>query len=136
MSKSAITFKQTGRFTKTMKFFNHALKRDYLNILDKYGQMGVEALREATPVNSGLTADSWTYEIESNEKTCKISWYNTNTVTNKTGYEFNIAILLRYGHATRNGGWVEPNDFITPAIKPIFEDLANKAWDSIIDVKK
>lgn len=135
MSKSSVTFKQTGKFTKTIKFFNHCLNRDYLNVLDKYGQKGVEALREATPVDTGLTADSWTYDIVSDGKTSKISWYNTNTVTNKTGYEFNIAVLLRYGHGTRNGGWVEPNDFITPAMRPIFQQIADEAWDAIINVK-
>lgn len=135
MSKSAIKFKQTGKFTKTIKFFNHALRRDYLNVLDKYGRMGVEALKDATPVNTGLTANSWTYDIVSDNKTCKISWYNTNTVTNKTGYDFNIVVLLRYGHGTRNGGWVEPNDFITPAMKPIFKKIAEEAWDAIIDIK-
>ena len=129
---SMIKFSQTGSFSKTTKFLNHCLKRDYLNILDKYGQMGVKALKDATPKDSGLTADSWTYEITNDKKTCKIAWYNTNHVTNKTGYTFNIAVLLRYGHATRNGGWVEPNDFITPAMQPIFEQLAQDAWNAII----
>lgn len=130
---SLITFKQTGSFSKTMKFFNHVLKRDYLNVLDEYGRKGVEALQAATPKDTGLTADSWSYDITNTGKTCKITWYNTNTVTNKTGYNFNVAVLLRYGHATRNGGWVEPNDFITPTMRPIFESLAKEAWDAIIE---
>lgn len=129
---SSITFKQTGSFSKTVKFFNRVLKRDYLNILDKYGQKGVAALAAATPVDSGLTANSWTYDIVSDKKTTTISWYNTNDVENKTGYKFNIAILLKYGHGTRNGGWVEPNDFITPALRPVFEELAKEAWEAII----
>lgn len=129
---SSITFKQTGSFSNTIKFFNRALKRDYLNILDKYGQKGVAALSAATPVDSGLTADSWTYDIVSDKNTTTISWYNTNDVENKTGYKFNIAILLKYGHATKNGGWVEANDFITPALIPVFEKLAKEAWEAII----
>lgn len=129
---SLITFSQKGSFSKTTKFLNRVLKRDYLNILDKYGQMGVEALKTVTPKDSGLTAESWTYEITNDKKTCKIAWYNTNNVTNKTGYNFNVAVLLRYGHANRNGGWVEPNDFITPAMQPILEQLAQEAWDAII----
>lgn len=129
---SSITFKQTGSFSNAIKFFNRALKRDYLNILDKYGQKGVAALSAATPVDSGLTANSWTYDIVSDKNTTTISWYNTNDVENKTGYKFNIAILLKYGHGTRNGGWVEPNDFITPALRPVFEELAKEAWEAII----
>lgn len=130
---SKVTFKQTGSFSNTIKFMNRVLKRDYLNILNTYGQKGVSALAAATPKDTGLTSESWTYDIVSNKTSTTISWYNTNEVTNKTGYNFNIVILLQYGHATRNGGWVEGFDFINPAMKPIFDELAEKAWNAIIE---
>lgn len=130
---SKVTFKQTGSFSNTIKFMNRVLKRDYLNILNTYGQKGVSALAAATPKDTGLTSESWTYEIKSDKTSTTISWYNTNEVTNKTGYNFNIVILLQYGHATRNGGWVEGFDFINPAMKPIFDELAEKAWNAIIE---
>lgn len=130
---SKVTFKQTGSFSNTIKFMNRVLKRDYLNILDTYGQKGVSALAAATPKDTGLTSESWQYKIESDKTSTTISWYNTNEVTNKTGYNFNVVILLQYGHATRNGGWVEGFDFINPAMKPIFDELAAKAWNAIIE---
>lgn len=130
---SAIKFKHTGSFSKTLKFLNHARKRDYLNILDRYGQMGVEILSQHTPVDTGLTANSWTYEITSDKTTCKVSWYNTNNVINKTGYGFNVVMLLLYGHATRDGGWIEPNDFVTPAMKPLLDKLAQEAWEATLE---
>lgn len=130
---SKITFKQTGNFSKTTKFMNSLLKRDYLNILDEFGKKGVEALKHATPKDTGLTSNSWEYEIVSDKNTTTISWYNTNECSNSRDYNFNIVILLVYGHATKNGGWVEGYDFVNPAMKPVFDELAELAWNAIIE---
>ena len=122
-----ITFKHKGNFNKTERFFNRALRRDYLNILEKYGQMGVEALRKATPSSSGKTAESWDFGIE--EGNGKVTLYWTNSNENNG---VNIAILLIYGHALPNGAYVQGNDFVSPALRPIFEQIANQSWKEVI----
>ena len=124
---SVVTFSHKGDFKKTEKFFakiEHAVLGT--SIFDKYGQMGVEALREATPKDSGETANSWHYKIQNNKNSATIYWFNTHT--NKG---VNIAIILQYGHGTRNGGYVKGIDYINPAIKPIFEKMAEDAWKEI-----
>lgn len=128
---SAVKFIHRGNFSKTMKFFNHILKRDYLNLLNKYGHMGVLALQAATPKDTGVTAMSWDYEIEQDDKAGLITlrFLNYNVVNDWC----NIAIILQYGHATRNGGWVEGIDYINPALGPIFDDLAEQAWMEITE---
>lgn len=123
-----IEFKHKGDFSKTLKFFNKMLKKDYLNILDRYGQIGVERLREYTPKDTGLTANSWSYVIEKTDKGTTITWVNSNV--NK---HVNIALILQYGHATRHGGWVEGVDYINPALKPVFDDMAKEAWREITE---
>ena len=121
-----ITFHQKGDFSRTQKFFERALEVVKLGELDKYGRMGVEALAANTPVDSGKTAASWHYEIVRQNGSVSIRWYNTNE--NK-GY--NIAILLQYGHGTRNGGYVRGRDYINPAIQPLFDEIAETAWKEI-----
>lgn len=128
---SKVTIRKKGDFSKTMKFMNGLVQRKYLKILDKYGRAGVEALRAATPKDTGVTADSWVYDIVSDNISTTISWRNTNESANKTGYKFNIAILIQYGHATRNGGWVEGFDYVNPAMKPIFEEIAKSAVEAM-----
>lgn len=122
-----ITFKHKGNFKKTEKFFKRSLRRDYISILSRYGQMGVEALRNATPSSSGKTADSWNYGIEEGNGTVTLYWTNSNE--NKG---VNIAILLIYGHALPNGTYIEGVDFVTPALRPIFEQIANKSWKEVV----
>lgn len=122
-----ITFRHKGNFKKAEKFFNRVLKRNYRNILAKYGQMGVDALKEATPSNSGKTAESWDFGIE--EGNGKVTLYWTNSNENQG---VNIAILLIYGHALRNGSYVEGIDFVTPALRPIFRQIANESWKEVI----
>lgn len=100
--------------------------RNYLNILSNYGQMGVYALSSRTPVDTGKTADSWQYTIESNDRNTTISWTNTNE---NQGY--NIALMLQYGHGTKNGGYVKGIDYINPAMKPIFEMMAHELWKGV-----
>lgn len=126
---SGITFRHKGDFSKTEKFFNSLLKLDYLNVLERYGQAGVAALAAATPRDSGLTAASWDYEITHNGKETTIAFTNSN-VSNGV----NIAIILQYGHGTRNGGYVAGRDYINPAIQPIFDKMANEAWREVTNL--
>jgi hypothetical protein len=121
-----ITFRHRGNFNKTEKFLNKVTKREYLNILDLCGQMGVDALAAATPKDSGRTASSWSYEIERNSNTTSISWLNTNE--NKGVI---IAIILQYGHGTGTGGYVQGQDYINPAMKPVFDKIAEMAWKEV-----
>lgn len=121
-----ISFKHRGNFNRTEKFLNTVKGAGYLNKLAKYGQMGVDALAAATPVDSGLTAASWTYEITSDGKSTTISWINTNV--NKY---VNIAIILQYGHGTGTGGYVKGRDYINPAMRPIFDQIAQEAWKEV-----
>lgn len=121
-----ITFKHRGSFKNTETFFKKLLKRDFLSNLDKYGKMGVEALSAATPRDTGKTADSWDYSIEESKNGVKIVWTNSNV--NKG---VNIALLLQYGHATRNGGYVMGRDYINPAIQPIFDQILETAWGEV-----
>ena len=119
-----------GDFGKTMRFLNHALKRDYLNILSDYGMKGVEALSAMTPKDTGETASSWNFEITRTSKKTTIAFTNDNIVNGVP-----IAIILQYGHATGNGGYVEGVDYINPALGPIFQQLADEAWGRVIDVE-
>lgn len=122
-----ITFRQKGGFSNTIKFLNKAKNLDKLKKLDTYAKLGVDALASNTPVNTGLTADSWTYKIENKDGYTSISFNNTNVVNG-----VNIAIILQYGHATKNGGYVQGLDYINPAIKPIFEKIAEDIWKEVI----
>ena len=121
-----ITFRHKGNFRRTTKFFEKALNVVKLGELDKYGRQGVEALAAATPKDSGKTAESWKYEIHHDGGSATISWYNTNE--NKG---VNIAVILQYGHGTRNGGYVRGRDYINPAIQPLFDQIAESAWKEI-----
>ena len=121
-----ISFKQTGDFSKASNVLERMLNALKLGTLDKYGRMGVEALSAATPIESGTTASSWSYEIDRKGDSTTISFLNSNI--NKGA---NIAIILQYGHGTRNGGYVQGRDYINPAIRPVFEQMANEAWKEI-----
>lgn len=121
-----ISIKQKGDFKKTEKFLKKSLGRDYRNVLEKYGQFGVEALSAATPVDSGKTASSWYYEIVQKDSSMSVVWKNSNIHKG-----VNIAIILQYGHGTRNGGYVDGRDYINPALKPVFEALADAAWKEV-----
>ena len=121
-----ITFRQKGDFSKLTRYLERAKEVIKLGDLDKYGQEGVDALSSATPVDSGLTASSWYYKIERDKNTATISFFNSNI---QNGVP--IAIVLQYGHGTRNGGWVQGRDYINPAIQPIFDKIANTAWKEV-----
>lgn len=122
-----ITFRQKGDFSKLSRFLERAKEAIKIGDLDKYGRQGVDALKSATPKDTGKTADSWTYSIVRTDETVTIEFHNTNlTETN-----IPIAILLQYGHATKNGGFVQGIDYINPAVRPIFQQIADEAWREV-----
>ena len=121
-----ITFRQKGDFSKLTRYLERAKEVVKLGDLDKFGREGVAALASATPVDSGKTASSWSYEIKHKNGSVSISFYNSNI---QNGVP--IAIILQYGHGTRNGGWVQGRDYINPAIQPIFDKIANEAWKGV-----
>lgn len=121
-----ISFRQKGDFSKLTKFLERAKETVYLGDLNKYGRQGVAALASATPIDSGETAESWYYKIENNKESATITFYNSNV---QNGVP--IAIILQYGHGTRNGGWVEGRDYINPAIQPIFDQIVDDAWREV-----
>ena len=121
-----ISFRQKGDFSKLTRFMERAKETVRLGDLDKYGREGVAALASATPVDSGLTASSWSYKIEHKNGSATISFHNANV---QNGVP--IAVILQYGHGTRNGGWVQGRDYINPAIQPIFDRIADEAWREV-----
>ena len=121
-----ITFRQKGDFSKLTRFLERAKECVKIGDLDKYGREGVAALSSATPIESGLTAKSWYYEIENKNGLATISFHNSNI---QNGVP--IAIILQYGHGTGTGGWVEGRDYINPAIQPIFDRMAEEAWKEV-----
>lgn len=125
-----IEFRQEGDFRHLTNFFEKLLEVGKIGVLDKYGKMGVDALSSATPLETGETAKSWYYEIEQGDGYAAIRFCNSNTTKEGTP----IAILLQYGHATRNGGFVEGVDYINPAIKPVFDEIARSAWEEVTSV--
>lgn len=121
-----IIFKHKGNFNNTEKFLKKASRANYLHILHEYGRRGVAALSSATPVDSGVTASSWSYEIRTLRNSFVINWKNSHI---EDGVP--IAIIIQYGHATRNGGYVEGRDYINPAMKPIFDNMAKELWREV-----
>lgn len=118
-----VNFEVSGGFTKTERFLNRMKRREYLNVLDEFGRDGVQALRNATPVYSGATAEAWDYEIKRTRNYTEIVWTNSNI---NDGVP--IAVILQYGHGTGTGGYVQGRDYINPAIRPVFDKIAEKAW--------
>ena len=121
------SFKHYGDFSKTLKFLNAVTNKGYLNKLNAYGQMGVEALASATPKDTGLTSESWDYVIERQNGRTSISWFNRNVVKG-----INIAIILDHGHGTGRGTYVQGRHYISPAIQPIFDKIADDVWKEVI----
>ena len=121
-----ITFRHEGDFDKTESFLNKIKNFQIMHKLDKYGKKGVDALAAATPKDTGKTANSWGYEISQGSGEITIAWTNSNV--NK---DVNVAVILQYGHGTKNGGYVRGIDYINPAIKPIFEDIVNDIWKEV-----
>jgi hypothetical protein len=121
-----VKFRHKGDFSKLDKYFVNVKKTVKHRNLEKYGQAGVAALASATPVDSGLTASSWYYEIEELNGSTRINFNNSNI---QNGVP--IAIILQYGHGTGTGGWVEGRDYINPAMQPVFDKIANEAWEEV-----
>lgn len=121
-----ISFRHKGDFSKLTNFLERCKKVVKVSDLDRFGREGVNALKSATPVDSGLTADSWYYKINIKEGNASINFYNSNI---QNGVP--IAIILQYGHATGTGGWVEGRDYINPAIRPIFDKILDEAWREV-----
>ena len=121
-----VKFTVKGDFKKTSDFLKALKERRQFRILEKYAQRGVDALREATPKRTGLTSESWSYEIEQTPKSIVISWTNSN---------FNqgvpIALVIQYGHGLPKGGYVKGVDYINPAMQPIFDELADQVWKEV-----
>lgn len=121
-----ITIRQRGDFKNLTSFLERSKEAFNLGILDKYGRQGVAALKASTPKDTGKTADSWYYRINRNNGMVLLSFHNSNV--NKG---VPIAIILQYGHATGNGGYVEGVDYINPALQPVFQKLADEAWKEV-----
>lgn len=121
-----ITFTYKGSLKNTEKFLKSMAKGEMFKDLDKYAREGVAALSSATPIDSGLAAQSWDYKIERSDGRCTISWINTNV---ENGLP--VVLLIQYGHGTGTGGYVEGRDFINPAIQPIFDRIAEQVWKAV-----
>lgn len=122
----ALVVRTEGDFSKSETLLKRIMRLDFANKLKEYGEMGVAALYDATPYDTGETARSWRYIIERSKERVSISWVNDNA---PRGVQ--VAVLLQYGHATKNGGWVEGVDYINPALAPIFEEIENKLWKEV-----
>lgn len=126
---TVVSFSHKGDWDATTKFLNKITNGKYLdNILEKYAEKGVSALQNATPKRTGKTAASWYYKIAKDTDSCRIDFCNSNIArpTNQS-----VAILIQYGHLTKNGYFIEGRDYINPAIQPIFDDIAESAWKEV-----
>ena len=121
-----IKITQSGDFDYTEQYLQHLKDENLSGVLNKYGTLGVNALANATPVDSGLTSESWYFTIESRPGYYSIRWHNNNV---QDGLP--IAVLIQYGHGTRNGGYVQGRDYVMPAIRPIFDAIAAEAWREV-----
>ncbi len=115
-----------GNFNNTRRFLKRAETMNFSDLLSRYGDEGVQALASATPIDSGKTADSWSYEIESSSGSVSIFWKNSNV--NK-GVQ--IAVILNFGHGTGTGGYVQGRNYISPAIQPVFDQIVQDAWKEV-----
>lgn len=123
----SIVISHKGSFSKTIRFLQKIRDRKFLEKANKYGQWGVDALREATPRDTGKTAESWGYEIHSSGTTFSICWTNSNN-----NHGVYIAVLIQYGHGLKGGGYVQGRDYINPAMRPIFDQIANELWLEVV----
>lgn len=124
-----VSFRQKGDFANITRYLERAKKGIRLSSLERFGREGVAALASATPIESGETANSWDYKIENQNGIVKIGFYNSNIIDGVP-----IAIILQYGHGTRNGGYVQGRDYINPAIQPVFDQIAEHAWKEVTKV--
>lgn len=122
-----IRVQSSGNWNKTRSFLNRSKDKSIYDDMELYGKMGVDALSNATPVDSGKTAASWYYIIKKDSINPGIEWHNRNLADNGTP----VIILIQYGHGTGTGGYIQGRDFINPAILPIFEKIANDVWKKV-----
>lgn len=122
-----IKIEQKGDFSKVEAYLEHLKDDINSSIFHRYGKIGVEALANATPVDSGLTASSWSYEIVKTHNRITLEFHNSNI-----NDHVNIALILQYGHGTGTGGWVEGRDYINPALQPILDELAEQVWKEVV----
>ncbi len=122
-----VSFTHSGDFKNLEKFLKQMKKQDMFRSLNSLAKLGVDALASATPTDTGLTAASWSYKIESDGKQHQIIWTNDNVIEGHAP----LVILLQYGHGTGTGGYVQGRDFINPAIQPIFDLIANSVWKEV-----
>lgn len=118
-----ISFSQRGSFEHMESFLHRMQTLDIRGLVEPFAQRGVEALRAATPVDTGLAANSWAYEIEVTRDSVKIIWTNSNVENG-----FPVVVMLQHGYGTGTGGYVQGRDFINPAIRPIFDQIADGVW--------
>lgn len=121
-----ISFSHKGNFSNTERYLKQLKKATRRSILEKYGKEGVAALASATPVDSGQTAESWSYQIVDKRGVIELSFHNSNI---QNGVP--IAIILQYGHGTGTGGYVQGRNYINPAIQPVFDRLADEVWREV-----
>lgn len=126
---SIISITHTGDFKRTDRFLHGLMKLHFANKLNRYGERGVEALKSATPIDTGNTGDHWSYEIVEEPGRTSV-WWNNNNINKGV----NIAVILQYGHGTRNGGYVKGIDYINPAIRPIFTEMAEAMWKEVVSL--
>lgn len=124
----SIWLKSTNKFEKTTTYFAKLKNPINEDILKKYGEKGVSELEKATPKDTGKTSKSWSYKIEKDKKQEKVTLNFRNSNENNG---VPIALIIQYGHGTRNGGYVPGIDYINPALKPIFEDLKKEINEEV-----
>jgi hypothetical protein len=124
--ETMISFGHKGDFSKTERFLNAAQRLQIQRILQNYGWQGVRALSMATPTDTGLTASCWSYEIRVTPKGCRLAWYNSNFENGAP-----VAILIQYGHGTKNGAYVQGIDYINPVMQPLFNTIADALWEEV-----
>ena len=123
---SMVKLSQSGNFKHTEKLLDNIFQLNIRKELDRFGKKGVEALRDATPKDTGKTSESWGYKIFVSKGSASITWTNSNS---NDGVP--IALVIQYGHGTRNGGYVHGVDYINPALQPIFKEIADEIWEKV-----
>lgn len=121
-----ISFTVRGSHRQSEAFLKKLQKIDIPSILKKNGQAGVDALARATPIDSSLASQSWAYEVTSSRGVHQITWTNSDVESG-----FPVAIMLQYGYGTGTGGYVQGVDYINPAIRPIFDRIAEDVWKAV-----
>lgn len=121
-----IGYVSKGNFDNAERFLTNVIRRDYISILNEYGQIGVQNLAAATPIVTGRLASSWRYEVKEDSTSISLIFHNDDIEGGK-----NIALVVQYGHGTKNGYFVQGRDYINPAIQPIFDDLAEQCWKEV-----